>query len=552
MKTDTTQAKTFPWWLPVGVLLIVVSRLPQMLGPNFLTDGDESILGLMAKHMAEGRACPLFFYGQRYGFSLLEAGTAAGVFLIFGASSAALKGSILLLWAIAWGVFFAVARKLCGRRTALLAGLFLMAMPAWAASSMKARGGYVTAFLLTHVAVLWQLQPGSVSKKRTNLRAAGVGALTGLVFLSQPFWLIALVPFLVLFLGKDRRWSALAVTVSSAVGIAGILSALGSNPSADYWSPSLLQNLDGLSALRQLPHRLWVHFTGAYFYYYRTPIGPWSEVCGVLWCGSLMIAVMASIVGQVARGGVRRDRPRAIEDLDVQSGHFPDHGAPGIGAWILECGAVAAIVLMCALSLCINVDAFAFRYFLPMSSWVVMLVARRLIDLRDMGSAGRWIASAAIAVLVVAGAVSMIEHARLKPNAFTGAPGGEAAPVRNLISELLAANVRFVYCTDPMLQWVLMFESREEIVARWAHPTDRCPQYPPAVDQARRRGERVALVATVFDEERLETLRGQEDHAIPIIRRIDDRYLMLFDPPEMLLTRMGFVLNKVEGLPRNP
>ena len=37
-----------------------VSRLPQLLSPNLLLDGDECTLGLMARHVAQGKEFPIF------------------------------------------------------------------------------------------------------------------------------------------------------------------------------------------------------------------------------------------------------------------------------------------------------------------------------------------------------------------------------------------------------------------------------------------------------------------------------------------------------------
>ncbi|MEZ5283502.1 MAG: hypothetical protein R2712_01585 [Vicinamibacterales bacterium] len=51
-----------------------MSRLPQLLSPHLFLDGDEAVIGLMARHVADGRALPLFFYGQNYGLALFEAG----------------------------------------------------------------------------------------------------------------------------------------------------------------------------------------------------------------------------------------------------------------------------------------------------------------------------------------------------------------------------------------------------------------------------------------------------------------------------------------------
>ena len=56
-----------PFWRYAAILVVVagVSRLPQLTSPHLLLDGDEAILGLMAKHLAEGREIPIFLYGVR-------------------------------------------------------------------------------------------------------------------------------------------------------------------------------------------------------------------------------------------------------------------------------------------------------------------------------------------------------------------------------------------------------------------------------------------------------------------------------------------------------
>ena len=58
-----------PTWLYVAALIGTgaAARMPQLLSRNLLLEGDECILGLMARHLAAGREFPLFFYGQRYG-----------------------------------------------------------------------------------------------------------------------------------------------------------------------------------------------------------------------------------------------------------------------------------------------------------------------------------------------------------------------------------------------------------------------------------------------------------------------------------------------------
>ena len=53
-------------------------------------DSDQAIVGLMAKHLVEGRARPLFFYGQEYMLGV-EAWVMAPVFALLGPTVFALR-----------------------------------------------------------------------------------------------------------------------------------------------------------------------------------------------------------------------------------------------------------------------------------------------------------------------------------------------------------------------------------------------------------------------------------------------------------------------------
>ena len=75
----SSASRTVPSWAYLAAFAAIglMSRLPQLLSPDLLLDGDECILGLMAKHLAQGREFPIFFYGQRYGLAVIEAPMAA-------------------------------------------------------------------------------------------------------------------------------------------------------------------------------------------------------------------------------------------------------------------------------------------------------------------------------------------------------------------------------------------------------------------------------------------------------------------------------------------
>ena len=72
--------------------------------------------------------------------------------------------------------------------------------------------------------------------------------------------------------------------------------------------------------------------------------------------------------------------------------------------------------------------------------------------------------------------------------------GLERRNVLDLLAQLERGGVRHVDSGDVMLQWMLIFESRERVVARWREPIGRVPRYVREVDRSRRAGDPVRLV----------------------------------------------------------
>src|SRR3954464_7790323 len=81
---------------PIAILLIVIRSAVFVFWPQAYFDSDQAIFGLMAKHVAEGRAFPVFMYGQTY-ILAVEAWMAAPVFVVAGASVATLKFPLLII-----------------------------------------------------------------------------------------------------------------------------------------------------------------------------------------------------------------------------------------------------------------------------------------------------------------------------------------------------------------------------------------------------------------------------------------------------------------------
>ncbi len=92
---------------------------------------DEAIVGLMAKHILEGRYLPFYLYGVPYsGSGAWEAYFAVGPFAIFGVGVVALKSSTVVLSLVCLAVFYVMAGRLYNYRMAALASLILALWPA--------------------------------------------------------------------------------------------------------------------------------------------------------------------------------------------------------------------------------------------------------------------------------------------------------------------------------------------------------------------------------------------------------------------------------------
>lgn len=160
-------------------------------------DADQAITGLMAMHLAEGRAFPIFYYGQNYMLAV-EAWLAAPVFLLAGASVTTLKLPLLgMNLAIVWLLFRGLVHD-AGLRPAVAAvpALFF-ALPSAGVSArlVEAMGGNVEPFLW--VLLIWALRE----------RPKWCGFVLGVGFLNREFTLYGLFALLALEMLEGRLFT---------------------------------------------------------------------------------------------------------------------------------------------------------------------------------------------------------------------------------------------------------------------------------------------------------------------------------------------------------
>jgi 4-amino-4-deoxy-L-arabinose transferase-like glycosyltransferase len=147
-------------WRPYVDILIVLLvigaalRFDFMRATDFTIDGDEAIVGLMGKHILDGRGIPVFYYGQHY-MGSLESIMASISFRFLGVNPFALQ-LVPLVWSVALiALVFLLGRTLFDSRAGLAAAaLMAMAPPALLVWSSKARGGFIEVVGLGAIA-LW-------------------------------------------------------------------------------------------------------------------------------------------------------------------------------------------------------------------------------------------------------------------------------------------------------------------------------------------------------------------------------------------------------------
>jgi hypothetical protein len=296
-------------WI-VGCLLagaVLLRAFPFVWWPGSHFDSDQATVGLMATHISEGRAFPLYYYGQHYMLAV-EAYLAAPVMWLLGPTVLALKlplvctnvATVLLL------VRLLVRDAALNPWVALVAALPL-ALPAAgiAARTTEAMGGNVEPWL--YVLILWWLRhtplafgvvlgAGMLHREFTAYGAAALIVMDGLALLQASLAREQVVE-------RARHWAlvglAFLATRSVAASVAPFASALGPGTHGD--DPDLR-----LAFVETLGGRLCF-----------AP-GTWSTRAG-----DLLSDHLPRIVGGIGA---------PLREYGVLSGVYS--GQPGLGLWV--------------------------------------------------------------------------------------------------------------------------------------------------------------------------------------------------------------------------
>ena len=479
------------WIVYAIVALVVVARSAVLVfWPQSQFDADQAITGLMAKHLSELRAFPVFYYGQSYMLAV-EAWVTAPFFLLFGVSVTALRLPLLL---INLGVAFLLLRTL-ERETGLPPWLalvpvlfFALPPPGTTAHLLEANGGTVEPFV--YVLLIWL----------TRRRPALCGLVFGIGFLQREFALYGLLALLAI--------EALEGTLFTRIGLKARLvllrtaaevwlvvqwlkwysSAAGPGTTmADVYRPrdNVLELANRICwDLATLPRGAWRMLTEHWPVLFGTRVLPLTDFGidsethqGLPGTGFILAAMALVAVAGIARGA-RRARTWKVPDP--------------FSAYLVLVALLSATGYV--VGRCGEVDFVVMRYELLSILGAVGLGAWFLRVEASMFLRRTWIAlaCATVAVAALAQGRLLAEYVRHPP---------ESAK-QQIVQHLEARGVRYAY-SDYWTAYPITFLTNERIIV--ASDVVRIRQYNTIVDA--HRGEAVRISRTPCEGGR-EIIRG--------------------------------------------
>jgi hypothetical protein len=197
--------------LAVLLLLAVVVRLPYLAAPAGMMTSDDAIPALMGKHISEGKAPPVCFYGQLY-MGSFSSHVFALAFKIFGYSMLILKCTTLLFYLAFIAVQFLFLREIFSRTFAVAVAFFYsLPIPPLVAVSFDNTSAFGLVLLLGSLLLYLSYL---ISKRDRRELVLALGFLIGLAFWTNQITMaFILTSFLIVagrFKLKIRRYAVLA------------------------------------------------------------------------------------------------------------------------------------------------------------------------------------------------------------------------------------------------------------------------------------------------------------------------------------------------------
>jgi hypothetical protein len=271
----------------------VALRLYGAWAARYIANPDCGIAALMAKHISQGEAFPVFFYGQAY-MGSLEPAVSALFCMILGTSGFAVCLGTAFLGMLLLPVVFLWAKD-AGGNTAGLAALAVCVIGPHAFFMFQAapRGGYMATLVLGTV-VMWLCANAAESAWRGTPVSAGKGFLMGLMaglgwWTNQLILAALLSAFIVIMIGHRGR-PPLKVAIAAAAAFL-----IGSLPFWLWNATHAWATFDVAASLGTISAKTGLSFLAER---YTRLMGYWS------WPGMLRVAALALPIILVVTGFV--------------------------------------------------------------------------------------------------------------------------------------------------------------------------------------------------------------------------------------------------------
>lgn len=448
-------------------------RLFLIFSGRTVPDGDESVVGLMALHLLRGRP-GIYFMGQSYGAGAgIEAALAAVFFSVLGPSGAALKLAGLTIWALLALSIARVARGWFGARAGAMALMLAAVAPAMAEWSTKTRGGHLLCLLplvlLAATVVRATAEEPDARPARWALSAALCGLLAAWL---QPLAIPAAAGLLLaagaVFV-RRRQWKGAALVAAGGMLVLFATAAAMFGPGV--WRPIRTEPANLLPAVgRALTVTLLDSFT-AYLDLMTSPLRTLQLVTGSYWLLLFLGTVAAALLLLVKPGGRENEAP-----------------ALPVILW--------ALLATIAGSALIEPGNLAPRHLLALYPFSVLLLAWGYDRLRR-----RRLAQLLFGGLLLMGAAGNLPPA-LHPVLFDASFYDPLPPetASATVKFLRERGIRYVFIPDYVFQWNVIFESREQVIARSYLTRDRWQPYLREVNRAAEAGFPAVVVIPVPED----------------------------------------------------
>ncbi len=475
------------------VLACVLVRLPFLCYTPQPLDPDECVIGLMAKHAAEGRNVPLFFYGQSYGFAWIEYSLVRVFYAFLGVNDLAVRLPMLLMFTLGVVLHYKTLQNILKSKNTetdntetdstetdsdkilfqvknvlnylpFLFGLLFAFAPTWAIWSLKARGGYLTAFLLFGVMTYIFTDKAKVQKRFLHLL---LGVLLVIIFQAQPLFLVGLLPILTYYgyqnIGVDSAKSYLFIVlkVGVGVGLAFLFFTYTKQGLPDFWQPKVF-SLDFFN-WHNIDTRIKETLSGSYDFYYQQPffmVSLWANLVFYL----AVIAVITSFVFFIKK-----------EKISLAFYFF-----------------IVATLLTLVYKLFISNESP--RYLLPLYTYLSFVFFAITVHIFKNYPKYNRLGLSVLCFLLLLGGAATLSFCNQNLGSI------DKKSLILLINQLKKQQTTYIFSTDGVLSWQIIFYSKQQIISRTLGYRDRCPQYVAAVDSmAIIQPARTALIANASD-----------------------------------------------------